>query len=89
MRSSQGGHDDIVSRRVLETIAGAGRPATVLLGFRQMATAWRRLACSEEFTSPVDEQIDPLGAEKICYFSRRPVFFFCEIHHVANGAPTT
>ena len=27
--------------------------------FRQMATAWGRLAFNEEFTSPLDERIDP------------------------------
>jgi len=33
------------------------------LAFRQMSTAWARLAFSEEFTSPVNEQIDPLSAD--------------------------
>ena len=31
--------------------------------FRQMATAWGRLAFNEEFTSPLDERIDPPTSE--------------------------
>ncbi len=31
--------------------------------FRQMATAWARLAFNEEFVSPVGEQIDPASSE--------------------------
>jgi hypothetical protein len=44
-------------RWAAETRDGAAR-----LAFRQMATAWGRLAFSEEFTSPGDEQIDPGNA---------------------------
>jgi hypothetical protein len=43
-----------------ETRDGAARSA-----FRQMATAWGRLAFNEEFTSPVDEQIDLISAATI------------------------
>ncbi len=33
------------------------------IAFRQMATAWARLAFNEEFTPPVDERIDPAISE--------------------------
>ena len=42
--------------------AGETRDGAARLAFRQTATAWGRLALSEEFTSPVDEQIDLLSA---------------------------
>ena len=35
------------------------RDSAARVAFRQMATAWARLAFNEEFISPVDEQIDP------------------------------
>jgi hypothetical protein len=35
------------------------RDSAARIAFRQMATAWARLAFNEEFTSPVDERIDP------------------------------
>ena len=42
--------------------AAETRDGTARLAFRQMSTAWGRLAYSEEFTAPV-EQIDSLSAE--------------------------
>lgn len=39
------------------------RDSAARIAFRQMATAWARLAFNEEFTSPVDEQIDPSTSE--------------------------
>ena len=38
----------------MESRDGAAR-----IAFRQMATAWARLAFNEEFTTPLDERIDP------------------------------
>jgi hypothetical protein len=46
-------------RWAAETRDGAAR-----LAFRQMASASGRLAFSEEFTSPGDEQIDPGGEDQ-------------------------
>ena len=39
------------------------RDSAARLAFRQIATAWARLAFNEEFTSPVDERIDPPTSE--------------------------
>jgi hypothetical protein len=39
------------------------RDSAARIAFRQMATAWARLAFNEEFTSPVDERIDPPTSE--------------------------
>ena len=35
------------------------RDSAVRIAFRQMATAWARLALNEEFIFPLDERIDP------------------------------
>jgi len=35
------------------------RDGAARIAFRQMATAWARLAFNEEFTTPLDERIDP------------------------------
>jgi len=35
------------------------RDSAARIAFRQMATAWARLAFNEEFTTPLDERIDP------------------------------
>ncbi len=42
----------------VESHDGAAR-----IAFRQMATAWARLAFNEEFISPEDERIDPPTSE--------------------------
>ena len=39
------------------------RDSAARIAFRQMATAWARLPFNEEFTSPVDERIDPPSSE--------------------------
>ena len=39
------------------------RDSEARIAFRQMATEWARLAYNEEFTSPVDERIDPPTSE--------------------------
>jgi hypothetical protein len=39
------------------------RDSAARIAFREMATAWARLAFNEEFTSPVDERIDPPTSE--------------------------
>ena len=43
--------------------AAESRHRDARLAFREMATAWGRLAFSEEFRSPVSEHIDLLAAE--------------------------
>jgi hypothetical protein len=43
--------------------AAESRHGDARLAFREMATAWARLAFSEEFRSPVSEHIDLLTAE--------------------------
>jgi hypothetical protein len=40
------------------------RDSAVRIAFRQMATAWARLAFNEEFTAPVDERIDRPTSQK-------------------------
>ena len=39
------------------------RDSAARIAFRQMATEWARLAFNEEFTSPVDERVDPPTSE--------------------------
>ena len=39
------------------------RDSAARIAFRQMATAWARLAFNEEFISPEDERIDPPTSE--------------------------
>jgi hypothetical protein len=40
------------------------RDSAARIAFREMATAWARLAFNEEFTAPLDERIDPPTAQK-------------------------
>ena len=40
------------------------RDSAARIAFRQMGTAWARLAFDEEFTGPLDERIDPPTAQK-------------------------
>ena len=76
------GCDDIISRRLLETIGrvwpvGGGMPRSAArIAFRQMATAWSRLAFSEELASPANERIVSASFESSEPFSsseRRPI----------------
>ncbi len=39
------------------------RDSAARIAFREMATAWARLAFNEEFISPVGEQIEPPSSE--------------------------
>jgi hypothetical protein len=62
-----------LARRMMETSAEAcwrlskacgqwaveSRDSAARTAFRQMATEWARLAFNEEFTSPLEERIDP------------------------------